>query len=253
MEAFNIFLISMTVLAVIVFIVLYFVKAGYGIFFDGKWGRPIDNRIGWVLMESPVFVAMFLFWCFSGRRFEIVPLLFFLYFELHYFQRSFIFPLLLKGRSKMPLGIMVMGIVFNLLNACMQGGWIFYLSPEDMYTVDWLTTPQFIIGSILFFVGMGINIHSDHIIRTLRKPGDKGHYLPRGGMFRYVTSANYFGEIVEWSGFAILTWSWAGLVFVVWTLANLVPRAHSIYQRYQHMFGEEMKKSHLKRVFPFIY
>lgn len=153
----------------------------------------------------------------------------------------------------MPMGIMVMGIVFNLLNACMQGGWIFYLSPEDMYTVDWLTTPQFIIGSVLFFVGMGINIHSDHIIRTLRKPGDKGHYLPRGGMFRYVTSANYFGEIVEWSGFAILTWSWAGLVFVVWTLANLVPRAHSIYQRYQHMFGEEMKKSHLKRVFPFIY
>ena len=37
MEAFDSFLISMTVLAVIVFIVLYFVKAGYGIFFDGKW------------------------------------------------------------------------------------------------------------------------------------------------------------------------------------------------------------------------
>lgn len=29
----------------------------------------------------------------------------------------------------MPLGIVVMGMVFNTLNALMQGGWIFYVSP----------------------------------------------------------------------------------------------------------------------------
>ena len=49
------------------------------------------------------------------------------------------------------------------------------------------------------------------------KPGDTRHYLPRGGMFRYVTSANYFGELTEWTGFAILTWSWAGAVFALFT------------------------------------
>jgi len=72
-------------------------------------------------------------------------------------------------------------------------------------------------------------------------------------MFRYVTSANYFGEIVEWIGFAILTWSLSGAVFAIWTFANLVPRANTIYHKYLGMFGDEVKKRRLKRVIPFIY
>ena len=80
MDAFHIFLAVMTGIAVIVFVALYFVKAGYGMFFDAKWGRPIDNRIGWVLMEAPVFIAMAIFWYFSDRGYELVPLIFFIFF-----------------------------------------------------------------------------------------------------------------------------------------------------------------------------
>ncbi len=68
---------------------------------------------------------------------------------------------------------------------------------------------------------MGINIHSDSVIRHLRKPGDTRHYLPQKGMYRYVTSGNYFGELLEWVGFAVLTCSPAAWVFVLWTFANL--------------------------------
>ena len=189
-EYFNILLIAMTVIAAIVFITLYFVEAGYGMLFDKKWGKPIPNKIAWICMEAPVFLVMLLLWSQSGRQFETAPLLFFLFFELHYLQRAFIFPLLIKGKSKMPAGIMTMGIVFNLLNGYIQGMWIFYLSPESRYSIDWLCTPQFIIGTILFFTGMYINWRSDYIVRHLRKPGDTNHYLPKGGLFNYVTSAN---------------------------------------------------------------
>ena len=151
----------------------------------------------------------------------------------------------------MPAGIMLMGITFNLLNGYMQGEWIFYLAPQDMYTKSWLHSPQFIVGTILFFTGMAINIQSDHIVRHLRKPGDTNHYLPKTGLFKYVTSANYFGEIVEWCGFAILTWSASGAVFAWWTFANLVPRANTIYHKYKAMFGNELENR--KRVIPFIY
>lgn len=253
LEIYNGFLCGMTALAVVVFFTLYHVRAGYGLLRDGHWGPQIGNRWGWFLMESPVFFAMLIFWLCSPRRFEVVPLIFLCLFQLHYFNRSFIYPMLLKGRSTMPLGIIVMGVVFNLLNAAMQGLWIFYLSPEGRYSIDWLTTPQFVTGVVVFFAGMIINMHSDHIIRHLRKPGDTGHYLPKGGMFRYVSSANYFGEILEWTGFAILTWSAAGAVFAIWTFANLVPRADAIYHRYAEMFGEEFRMAHLKRVIPFIY
>ena len=101
--------------------------------------------------------------------------------------------------------------------------------------------------------GFIINIHSDSIIRNLRKPGDTKHYLPEGGVYNYVTSANYFGEIVEWTGFAILTWSMSGVVFVLWTMANLVPRANSIYKKYKVEFKDEFDEKKLKRVFPRIY
>ena len=151
----------------------------------------------------------------------------------------------------MPVAIFLMGVVFNLLNGFMQGDWIFYLSPGDLYTPQWFGTPQFIIGVILFLLGMAINWQSDYVIRHLRKPGDTRHYLPTGGMYRYVTSANYFGEIVEWAGWAILTWSLSGAVFLWWTVANLVPRANAIWHRYREEFGNEVGSR--KRVFPFIY
>lgn len=246
------FLIVMAVLAVFVFIGLQFVEAGYGYLFNPKFGRPISNKVGWVLMESPVFVAMCLLWAFSERRFEAAPLLLFLLFQTHYFNRSFIFPLRLRGNSKMPLGIVLMGMLFNTLNALMQGGWIFYLAPEHFYD-GWFAQPYIYIGGVIFFVGMWINHRSDAIIRGLRKEGDTRHYIPYGGMFRYVTSANYFGELTEWIGFAIASWSWAGVVFVLWTFANLAPRAASLRRRYEQEFGEEFTRLGRKRIIPFIY
>lgn len=252
-HVFNIFLVGMSILAVIVFFALNKITAGYGMMYTRRWGPAIDNKTGWILMESPVFFAMLALWWFSGRRTETVPLVFLILFELHYFQRSFIFPLLMRGHSKMPLTIILSGICFNLLNALMQGGWIFYVSPAGRYPVSWLYSWQFIAGTIVFFTGMAINLHSDNIIRHLRKPGDTAHYIPRGGMYNYVCCANYFGEFVEWCGFALLTWSWAGAVFALWTFANLAPRARKINEKYKTEFGDQYTKLGLKSMIPFIY
>lgn len=250
-DTFRIFLIVMSLIALLVFVALYFVKAGYGIFRTPSWGVSINNKLAWMLMEAPVFIVMTVLWYNSGRLCSPVPLIFFLLFQLHYFHRSFIFPVLLKGKSRMPLAIMLMGVVFNLLNGFMQGEWLFYVAPDDLYTPDWLLTPQFIIGLLLFFTGMAVNWHSDYIIRHLRKPGDTRHYLPTKGLYRYVTSANYLGEIIEWAGWAILTWSLSGLVFLWWTVANLVPRANAIWHKYKEEFGDAIGSR--KRVFPFLY
>lgn len=252
-QTFTIVLIVMTVMAVVVFVSLFFVDAGYGRFYAPKWGPAIDNRLGWMLMEAPVFVAMLLLWWLSDRREDGIRLVFLLLFELHYFHRAFVFPWLMRGRSKMPLSIIGTAVLFNTLNAYMQGGWLFYVSPVDYYSADWLTSVPFLVGTALFLLGMGVNIHSDRIIRNLRKPGDTAHYLPRGGMFRWVTSANYFGELVEWTGFAILTWSMSGAVFALWTFANLAPRAARIYNGYRQEFPEQLDTRTTKRIIPFIF
>lgn len=252
LTTYNTFLWVMAAVAVVVFVALQFFEAGYGYLFDRRYGPPVNNKVGWVLMESPVFVAMCILWAMSERQWATVPLVLFSMFQLHYFQRSFIFPLLMRGKSKMPLGIVLMGMVFNTLNALMQGGWIFYLAPSDYYA-DWFAKPYIYVGVLLFFAGMFINMQSDYIIRHLRKEGDTRHYIPRGGAFRYVSSANYFGELLEWTGFAIASWSWAGVVFVLWTFANLAPRSASLYKRYAKEFGEEFTSLGRKRIIPFIY
>ena len=252
-EGFNIFLIVMAAVAAVVFVSLFFVDAGYGKFYQPKWGPSLDNHLGWFLMEVPVFLAMLLLWWFSERRFDWTRLAFLFLFELHYFHRSFLFPNQLRGHSRMPLSIILMGVVFNTLNALMQGGWIFYVSPAAYYGIDWLHSIPFVLGTCIFIAGMYINISSDAIIRGLRQPGDTKHYLPRAGMFRYVTSANYFGELLEWVGFAILTWSLAGAVFALWTFANLAPRAARIYDLYQREFPGQIDTKRTKRMIPFIY
>ena len=262
-SAFHIYLYVMIGLAAVVFVALYFVTAGYGAFTSSKWGKAINNKLAWFLMEFPIFIAMIILWLASPHRFSLVPMIFLLIFEIHYFQRSLIFPWIMKGKkSKMSLAVMFMGIAFYILNAMMQGYWIFFESFKCNYHVlglsytdtAWLWSPQFIIGVIIFFGGFYINLRSDYIIRHLRKnDDDTNHYLPSGFMFNYVTSANYLGELLEWLGFAILTWSLSGLVFFIWTFANLVPRANSIYKRYRKECGPEMEARKLKRIFPFIY
>ena len=167
---FQLFLGVMSIIALFVFIALYFVKADMECSELHLGGISINNKLAWMLMEAPVFIVMLLLWWNSARYNSIVPLIFFLLFQLHYFQRAFVFPFLLKGKSRMPLAIMMMGMLFNLLNGFMQGEWLFYLAPETLYTLDWLKTPQFIFGVLLFFTGMGINWYSDYVIRHLRKP-----------------------------------------------------------------------------------
>lgn len=243
----------MTVLAVIVFIALQRIDAPYGMMYSAKWGPSVGNKTGWVVMEAPAFLCMALIWAVSPRRVEAAPAVMASLFLLHYFQRSFIFPFMMRGKSRMPWLIALMGLTFNVINAYMIGGWLFFVSPPELYSASWLLSPLFMLGTVIFFAGMAINIHSDHIIRHLRKPGDTRHYIPRGGLYSFVTGANYFGEVTEWTGFAILTWSWPGVVFVLWTFANLAPRARTLHRRYISEFGEEYSSLRRKYIIPFLY
>ena len=240
-------------LALVVFISLYFVNAGYGQFQTRKWGWSISNRLAWIVMEAPVFFVMFFIWSQTGFSFRLPAFALFCLFEMHYFQRSFIFPLLLRGRGRMPVAIMLMGMCFNTINGMLQGGALFwYPNPGFSEGAAYLLRWNAIAGIALFLLGFAINLHSDSVIRHLRKPGDTRHYLPSRGLYRYVTSANYFGEITEWVGFALAAASPAAWIFPLWTAANLVPRANSIYKRYCDEFGPEAVAPR-KRVFPFVY
>jgi len=84
-------------------------------------------------------------------------------------------------------------------------------------------------------LGMAVNMHSDHTLISLRRSSDDVadavYRIPEGGMFEYVSCANYLGEMVEWLGFAVACWSLPAAAFAVLTICNLGPRALH-YHRY---------------------
>jgi hypothetical protein len=216
--------------------VLLFVTAPYGRHARKGWGPTIPNLWAWILMEIPAPVGMAA-WFVMGGRFDVASLAFLAVWELHYCQRTFVFPFLMKpGDPPMPLSIAMFGFLFNLFNAYVNGRWLF--SFADPYPASWLWDPRFLIGVAIFLAGFAINLHSDHVLRSLRKPGDTSFKIPRGGMFRFVSAANYLGELTEWVGWAVLTWSWPGAAFAFWTFANLGPRARSNHRWYKATFPE---------------
>jgi 3-oxo-5-alpha-steroid 4-dehydrogenase 1 len=114
-------------------------------------------------------------------------------FLLHYFNRAIIFPCLVSGGNPMPISVMLLGGLYCAWNGFNQSA---YLIGVHGYEDSWLVDPRFIIGIALFFSGMIINIQSDNTLFVLKKAstnanGTKRYGIPKGGMFEYVSAANY--------------------------------------------------------------
>jgi len=190
------------------------------------WGPTIPSTLGWVLMELPaltVFLGFFL----AGRHLgDPAALALAALWTLHYANRSLVFPFRRRGGERpMPVSIAASALFFNLVNGYLQGRWLGSLGPE--LGRGWLVDPRFLGGVALFLAGFALNLHSDGILRRLRAPGETNYRLPVGGAFRWVSCPNYLGEVLEWLGWALATWSLPGAVFALWTVANLAPRALS--------------------------
>jgi len=74
-------------LAVIVFVALFFFAAPYGRHIRKGWGPALGNKAAWVVMEAPsplIFAVCFL----TGSNHSIVPLVFLLLWEAHYIHRK---------------------------------------------------------------------------------------------------------------------------------------------------------------------
>ena len=150
-ETYQIMLYVLSFLAVIVFVALYFVKAGYGMFRTRSWGWSVPNKAGWVLMEAPSFVVMGLWAWKAGVEAYTPQVVFVGLFMLHYFQRSFVFPLLMKGKSRMPLAIMAMGILFNVINATLLAASFFNCALPGKYEpATFWTNPLSWAGLVIF-------------------------------------------------------------------------------------------------------
>jgi len=224
------------ILGGMVFIALFFISVPYGRHFRGGWGASLPSYLGWMIMEAPAALLFAVFFWLGNTK-NLVACLFLAMWEMHYIHRAFIYPLTLSdGRKKMPVLVLCMAFLFNIGNAYNNGRYLFTLSGG--YPQSWLIDPRFLCGLAVFLAGYTINRWADHRLRGLRKPGEIGYRIPYGGLYQWVSCPNYLGEIIEWCGWALATWSLPGLVFAIWTVANLAPRARSHHAWYRQHFPD---------------
>ncbi|CAG09532.1 unnamed protein product, partial [Tetraodon nigroviridis] len=208
--------------------------------------RTVPAPLAWFLQEMPAFLIPLLLTLTPHQASGTGKRLLLGTFVTHYFQRTFIYSFLTRGRP-FPLNVMVAGAFFCSLSGFLQGHYLLHCAQYDQH---WTAGFRCRTGLLLFYTGMAINIHSDSVLRNLREPGEvvyriptgtQTHTLhlsssracgdlqaresPAGGFFRYVSGANFFGEITEWMGYAVATWSLPALSFALFSLCFIGPRA----------------------------
>ncbi len=236
-------------LAAAVLVLLMFISAPYGRHARAGWGPMIPARVSWVVMELPALVLPIGFFVYSERWDDAVALVFLGLWVFHYGYRTLIYPFLNKVPGKpVPISVTFFAGGFNLVNGSIQGAFLFLATPP--HTTGWFTDGRFGFGVLLFMGGFYIHSRSDTILRRLRWTSGAGYRIPHGFLYRWISAPNYLGEMVQWAGWALLTWSLAGASFAVWTVANLLPRALTNHRWYHEHF--EDYPQHRRAVLPFL-
>ncbi len=228
---------------------LRFVVAPYGRHDRRGWGPRVSWLTGWLVMESPAVLVFLACFVAGDHASELVPLVLLGIWQFHYLHRTLIFPFRMRSRDKqMPWIVPLMGLGFNTINAYANARWI---SQFGTYGAEWLADPRFLVGTALFATGFAINYRADRMLAALRRPGETDYKVPRGWLYEYITCPNYFGEILEWIGWAIAAWSLPGLGFALFTIANVGPRAFAHRRWYRERFPDFPRAR--KALIPFLF
>jgi hypothetical protein len=234
-DFFSILVLGWISIALIILPITSKITAPYGRHSKQNWGLMINNQLGWFIMEIPSLV-LFLFFVirygdFSNKLLLIATIL----WVSHYFHRAIIFPFRIQTKGKkMPVIVMIFAFLFNLVNGSINGYWVGNISTPFLFE-GW-NAIRVLIGISLFIGGYIINQYHDQILIALRKNTTKGYQIPYGGLFKYISCPNFFGELIEWAGFAILCLSLPSLSFLIWSSVNLIPRAIDHHKWYNHNF-----------------
>ena len=236
-ETFTLLLWTQILISVPVFIVLFFLPAPYGKHFKSTWGPCISSKYAWVIMEFPAVMVMLSIYVVNYSEQGLVSAVFILIWLSHYVYRTFVYPFRTNNPSKpFPVVIALMGFLFNILNGIINGVYLFEIRVIE--NTEWLISSVFIVGLGLFIAGMLVNKKGESDFKRLVRSDVNTYVMPSGGLLDTISNPHYFGELIQWLGWAVLCWSPAGFAFFIFTFANLFPRAILNHRWYKKEFPD---------------
>ena len=224
--------------------------AAYGGRFGSKRpGMKFSPGFGWFLMEVPALLLFPIFFFMGDNWNQPVALFLGGLWMFHYINRAVIAPALIRvapgSQSSFNISVVVAGWATLALHSYLNGSFISQYG-SHLHLESWFTDPRFIAGLIIYICGFTINVRSDAILRNLRsknQTADEPRYkIPYGGLFKYVTCPQYFGEILSFLGFTLMTWGLGFVYILAVTALNLIPRAKDTHKWYHKQFPDYPKE-----------
>ena len=206
--------------------------------FDMSWGPAVPAKVAWVGQEAPsLVVPIYCLWRQgwtapgAGNR-ALLAL-----FLAHYVNRTIVYPLRIRGGKPTPLGVAASAFGFTTINGYLQGRAL-----SAPWAAPVALDAPFAVGVAVFAAGAAGNCWHDGVLRRLRAARGGatagGYGIPRGGLYEYVSGANFLCEIVEWVGFAIAARTFAAATFALCCALNVGPRAVHHHRWYLAKFDD---------------
>ena len=147
-------LIGSFIYALVILIGAFFVRAPYGRFASASWGVSLSPKWGWFLMELPATLSFVVFFFAGQNCTQAVPLFFLGVWLLHYGNRGFLFPLLMRvpkgAKGSFSLMVVVAGWLVTTLHGYLNAVFISHLGTH--FTLDWFGDPRFLIGMSIYAI-----------------------------------------------------------------------------------------------------
>ena len=244
---------------------------------DTDGGCPLPQRLAHILSDFPtgcvLSLIVFIFVpSLSPRSPPSIAMIAF--WQLHYVQRGLMHPLCMRYSARTtPLSICAGGF---LANAVFAPAVALHLALTDYPSPTYFYDPRFVLGTLLFLIGYAINRWADWRLRSLRTassatptPTTAGtidatggskqpsrYFVPRGGLFEWICCPGYFGELLEWCGFALLSSSVVGVLWVAFAMSTFLPRSRDTRRWYASHFDASLIPrqggSQWKALIPFV-
>ena len=236
--------------AILVMVSSFFGTAAYGGRFGGgkrSKGIKLGSKAGWILMELPGLLVFPVVFFMGPNSDQTVPLFFLAVWMFHYTNRALVTPVLMRvqpgSTASFSLGVVIAGWITLFLHGSFNAAYLTEFGTQ--YTTEWFSDPRFQIGLAIYAFGFTLNVHSDGILRNLRSPNpspDEPRYkIPYGGGFKWLTCPQYFGEILSFTGFAIMVWNLGAVFVLAMTAGNLIPRALYTHKWFHKNFDDYPK------------
>ncbi|XP_009614231.1 steroid 5-alpha-reductase DET2-like [Nicotiana tomentosiformis] len=205
----------------------------------------VPSRMGMLIAYTPSLIAcLSFFWIFpnGGIRFFMLNSA----IALHFFKRvlEVLFVHKYSGAMAMNSAITISSSYLMAFSSLIYIQHLTEGSSEPNIDLKYL-------GFIVFMVGIIGNFYYHFLLSNMRKKGENGYKIPKGGLFNLVICPHYLFEIVTFLGFSLISQTLFSFSSTIGTLFYLMGRSYATRKWYLSKF-EDFPRT-VKALIPFVF